>query len=157
VVFPETSFPAAAAPDSSVGVGEAPSNYVSQLQRVDVATQARENLSGSQAVDDGSPAYSPAGDWLAFGRKTVATGTWTPGRQLWLMHFGPAGLETRAVTAEPEYNASAFAWKLDGSALAYVRIDAGALDQPSEIWLVNADGSGARRLVTGGYLPAWLP
>jgi Tol biopolymer transport system component len=157
VIFPETSFLAAAASDTSVGVGEAPSNYLSQLQRVDVATKARENLSGSQTVDDGSPVYSPLGDWLAFGRKTVATGTWTPGRQLWLMHFGPAGIEARAVTNEPEYNTSAFAWSLDGSALAYVRINTGALDQPSEIWLVNADGSGARLLVTGGYLPQRLP
>lgn len=157
VVFPETTFPAAAAPDTAVGVGEAPSNYSSRLQRVDLATKAKENLSGTEAVDDGSPVYSPLGDWLAFGRKTVTTTAWTPGRQLWLMRFGPAGVETRALTADPLYNYSAFAWKADESALAYVRINPGALDQPSEIWLINPDGTGARQLVMGGYLPKWLP
>jgi hypothetical protein len=28
---------------------------------------------------------------------------------------------------------------------------------PSEIWMVNADGTGAKKLITGGYFPQWLP
>ena len=45
----------------------------------------------------------------------------------------------------------------EGTALVYMRFNATAPDQPAEIWTIGADGSGARRLVTGGYLPTWLP
>ena len=28
---------------------------------------------------------------------------------------------------------------------------------PAEIWTINSDGTGARKLVEGGYLPQWMP
>ena len=162
IVFPEVFFPAEAAPDTAVGVGEAPTHFFSRLLRVTISTNAQENLSGTDPVDDGSPAYSPSGEWLAFGRKALDTSQWTPGRQLWLMRPGQAGAgsgstEARALTADPLYNHSAFAWNADGSALVYMRFNPAAAEQPAEIWTINTDGSGARLLVTGGYLPKWLP
>ncbi|HUM70803.1 MAG TPA: hypothetical protein PLK31_18390, partial [Chloroflexota bacterium] len=39
-------------------------------------------LSETGNVDDANPAWSPDGDWIAFGRKPIRT---TAGRQLWLM------------------------------------------------------------------------
>ena len=156
IVFPELSFPSEAPPDSALGVGEAPSHFASRLVQVTIATNARTDLSGPGQVDDGSPDYSPSGEWLAFASKGSGnTNQWTPGRQIWIMH--PDGQGARALTTDPLYNHSALQWNADGTALVYMRFNAAAPDQPAEIWTINADGTGARRLVAGGYLPAWLP
>jgi Tol biopolymer transport system component len=156
IIFPELSFPSVGPPDSALGVGEAPAHFASRLLRVAIATNAKTDLSGPGEVDDGSPDYSPSGEWLAFASKGPGNTTqWTPGRQIWLMH--PDGQDARALTTDPVYNHSALMWNADGTALVYMRFNAAAPDQPAEIWTVNADGTGARRLVTGGYLPAWLP
>ncbi len=157
LVFPEITFPSGDVPTTEEGVGEAPTHFSSHLLRVTLATNATDNLSGSALVDDGSPAFAPAGDWLAFGRKQLDTQQWTPGRQLWLMRPAGAGAEAHALTADPLYNYSAFAWKADGAALVYMRFNPAAADQPAEIWTINSDGTSARLLVTGGYLPKWLP
>ncbi len=156
LVFPELSFPAEQAPDSAIGVGEAPSHFSSRMVRVTVTTNDKIDLSGPGEVDDGSPDFSPLGDWLAFASKGLSNSTqWTPGRQIWLMH--PDGQGAHALTNDPLYTHSALAWNAGGTALVYMRFNATAPDQPAEIWTVGADGSGAHRLVTGGYLPTWLP
>jgi Tol biopolymer transport system component len=156
IIFPELFFPSEAPPDSALGVGEAPSHFSSRLLRVTIATNAKTDLSGPGQVDDGSPDYAPNGEWLAFASKGVgSTDQWTPGRQIWLMH--PDGQEAHALTADPLYNHSALMWNPEGTALVYMRFNPAAIEQPAEIWTIWADGSGARLLVTGGYLPAWLP
>jgi hypothetical protein len=38
-----------------------------------------------------------------------------------------------------------------------MRFDMTDILNPSEIWQVNADGSGQKKLIRGGYLPQWLP
>jgi Tol biopolymer transport system component len=156
IVFPELIFPSEAAPDSALGVGEAPSHFSSRLLRVTIATNAKVDLSGPGEVDDGSPDYSPSGEWLAFGSKGLGNPTqWTPGRQVWLMQ--PDGQGAHALTSDPLYNHSALMWNADGTALVYMRFNPAAPEQPAEIWTIGADGTGARRLVMGGYLPEWLP
>lgn len=77
------------------------------------------------------------------------------GRQIWVVH--PDGQGAHALTKDPLYTHSALMWNADGTALVYMRFNAAAPDQPAEIWTIGADGTGARRLVTGGYLPEWLP
>jgi len=134
--------------------------FYSHLFQVTVATNAAVDLSASSGggpgvVEDASPVYSLDGAWLAFGRKPLQGATWTPGRQLWLMRAD--GSEARPLTAEPPYNHSAFAWNPDSQRLAYMRLDATDPNALAEIWLIHVDGSGARRLVAGGFSPEWLP
>lgn len=129
--------------------------FYSHLLRVQIATNQTQNLSGDQLVEDASPAYSPTGAWIAFGRKALTTSQWTPGRQLWVMQAD--GTNAQALTADPFYNHSAFKWSPDGTWLAYMRFNPADSVTPAEIWVIQADGTNARRLVTGGYLPQWLP
>ena len=155
IVYPEIFFPPEPT-DVPTGTAETEHSdqFFSHLLRVKIATNEAENLSGEGVVEDASPVYSPSGDWLAFGRKGLDAARWTPGRQLWLMRAD--GSDARALTAEPFYNHSAFAWRPDGQAIVYMRFNAADLSQPAEIWMINSDGTGARRLVNG-YLPKWLP
>ena len=156
IIFPELTFPTEAPPDSALGVGEAPSHFSSRLLRVAIATNAKTDLSGPGQVDDGSPDYAPSGEWVAYATKGSGNATqWTLGRQIWLMH--PDGQAAHALTTDSLYNHSALMWNSAGTALVYMRFNAAAPDQPAEIWTMSADGTGAHRLVAGGYLPAWLP
>jgi Tol biopolymer transport system component len=129
--------------------------FYSHLLRATIATNATQDLSGPGVVEDASPVYSVAGDWLAFGRKPLEGQEWLPGRQLWLMRAD--GSAARPLTDAPEYNHSAFAWHPDGRRLVFMRFNVIDPNAAAEIWLINADGTGARRLATGGYLPEWLP
>jgi Tol biopolymer transport system component len=106
-------------------------------------------------VEDAAPVYAPSGEWIAFARKNLRAGVWTPGRQLWLMRAD--GSEAHALTADPLYHHGTFVWRPDGRALVFMRSDATDPSQATEIWTINVDGTGARRLVLGGYVPAWMP
>jgi len=129
--------------------------FYSYLRRVEVRTNTAVNLTGAGVVEDASPVYSFAGDRLAFARRGLTPETWTPGRQLWVMRAD--GSEARRLTNDPEFAHSAFAWSFDEQRIACMRLNATDLSQPPEIWLIAlADGS-ARRLVSGGYSPQWLP
>jgi Tol biopolymer transport system component len=157
IVYPELAFPA----DTS-GTAEAAGAFYTYLTRISIATNERLSLSGSGVVDDASPAFSPNGAWLAFGRKLQLQAQWTPGRQLWLMR--PDGSEVHALTDDPLYNHSAFTWSPDGQLLAYMRFNTGDIETPAEIWLTGVDSAGQAgageagpRRLAQGYLPEWLP
>ncbi|MCC6189461.1 MAG: PD40 domain-containing protein [Anaerolineales bacterium] len=163
IVYPELAFPAGAARASDhPGPPEAVGGFYTSLTRVTIATNVRQTLSGPGLVDDSSPAFSPSGGWLAFGRKRPEGEQWTLGRQLWLMR--PDGSEAHALTADPLYNHSAFTWSPDGQLLAYMRFNTDNLEAPAEIWLTSIDpagqlgpGAAGPRRLTQGYLPEWLP
>ena len=156
LVFSELIFPEHVHDDSETEAEHeaASTNFYSVLMRVVVATNEAVNLSGEGLVDDGSPMFSPSGAWLAFGRKTLLDGQWTPGRQLWLMR--PNGSQAYALTADPLYNHSAFRWSPDSRTLAYMRINVAEPGLPAEIWTVDVSDSRPVRLVEG-YIPEWLP
>lgn len=156
LVYPEIIFPPEPTPAPGATAEPGRSNrFFSHLLRVTVATNDTKNLSGSADVEDASPVYSPSGEWLAFGRKALNEEQWTPGRQLWVMRAD--GSDARRLTAEPDWNHSAFVWSPDGSRLVYMRFHVTDPASPAEIWTIAADGSDARPLVVGGYLPEWLP
>ena len=156
IVFPEIFFPPEPTPLPGATPGAAHSDkFFSHLLRVTITTNEMRNLSGEGIVEDASPAYSPSGAWLAFGRKGLAAGQWTPGRQLWLMRAD--GTEAHALTSEPLYNHSAFQWSADEQQIVYMRFNAAEPGTPAEIWIITADGTGPRQLMAGGYLPQWLP
>jgi len=156
IVYPEIFFPPEPTnvPSGTVEA-EGSDKFFSHLLKVEIATNAAQNLSGEGVVEDASPVYSPDGAWLAFGRKGLAENDWTPGRQLWLMRAD--GSAARALTNEPFYNHSAFVWSAAGQQIVYMRFNAADPAAPAAIWVINTDGSGARQLIENAYLPEWLP
>lgn len=149
--FPEIFSNEIADPDLIEDFGAIPSSRLLQFH----LDGSSDDLTGADDVEDASPAYSPNGDTLAFGRKFLDIANWTPGRQLWLMQPGRG--ENAKLTDAPQYNHYDFAWHPDGVRLAYSRFNKDLLTDPPEIWLVNADGTDPILLVTGGYAPQWIP
>jgi Tol biopolymer transport system component len=148
VIFPEISM------EGEVTDRKAAPRIYSQLYRVDVKTNERDNLSGADLLEDGSPAVSPDGRRLAFSRNFFDS-RWTPGKQLWVMDLDLGS--KRQLTQAPDYSHSSIHWSPDGTRLVYMLFHETVPADPPEIWCLNADGSDPRRLVVGGFLPQWLP
>jgi Tol biopolymer transport system component len=127
----------------------------SHLIQFDRQTGQTTDLSKAEDLEDTSPAYSPTGTSLALARKSLDIKTWTPGRQLWIMP--PDGGNPRQLTNDPNYNHYDFAWTPDGGLLAFVRFNQTVMTDPPELWIINPDGSGAQKLLAGGYAPQWIP
>jgi Tol biopolymer transport system component len=130
------------------------SAILSRLILVTLKTNERRNLSAEAQIDDSSPAFSPDGRTLAFSRNFFDS-RWTPGRQLWILNLEDSS--ARALTQTPDFSHSSIHWSPDGSRLVFMRFHETNPSDPPEIWCMNADGSGARLLATGGFLPQWLP
>ncbi len=113
------------------------------------------DLTRDPNLEDATPAFSPDGQWLAFGRKALDPAHWTPGRQLWLMH--PDGSAAHQVTHAPNKNHLDFAWHPTQPLLAYARTNQTDFTRPPEIWLYNLQTGDQRLLVTNGIMPRWLP
>jgi Tol biopolymer transport system component len=124
--------------------------------RVDLGDDTTQNLSGEELdANDGSPAWSPTGEWIAFGRKALADGTPTSGQQLWLMR--PDGGQARPLVTDPKAHLGSIAWSPDGTEIAYLRFQLMQADARPEIWLVSLDGADPVKLADNATLPAWLP
>ena len=133
--------------------GERHSSY---LVRVDLGDDMIKNLSGEELdANDGSPAWSPTGEWIAFGRKALADGTPTSGQQLWLMR--PDGGQARPLVTDPKAHLGSIAWSPDGTEIVYLRFQLMQADARPEIWLVSLDGNDPVKLADNATLPAWLP
>ena len=152
LIFPEIS-PATSETSESTTNSESLRIY-SQLMLVAVKTNDRRNLSGEDQVEDYSPAVSPDGAQLAFARNYFDA-RWTPGLQLWILNLKDSSF--RELTQSPDYGVSSIHWSSDGARLVFMRFHETNPSDPPEIWTINPDGSGAHVLVTGGFLPQWLP
>ncbi|MBP6786449.1 MAG: PD40 domain-containing protein [Candidatus Promineofilum sp.] len=110
----------------------------------------RQRLSPDAAVADSVPAFSPDGQWIAFGRAPAGTDA---ARQLWLMR--PDGGQARALTADPAASHGPPSWSADGRYLLFQRYaPAGG---STSVWRLEAATGEAVLLAEGGYLPGWLP
>jgi len=139
-----------------------------QLQLVDVTTGKTRQLT-RERKGLASPAWSPDGSRLAF---LAQVGSGDDAReQVFVMPMN--GGDALQIT-HARNGAQQFAWKPDGSAIAFVAADEPAnkkaiekhLDAfrvgnndylaksaatPAHVWLVNADGTGERRLTSGSW------
>jgi Tol biopolymer transport system component len=132
--------------------------FVVHLFRVHPADGQVTDISGSQKlVRDLSPAWSPAGDWIAFGRQFLDDERRTAGRQMWLTR--PDGGEADSLLSEPMGDLFAFAWRPDGGALAYLRTDLSEGPQPVpdvSVWVLDLQGKPVL-VAERGVMPKWLP
>lgn len=111
-----------------------------QLYRIAVDGLGEQRLSFLPSACD-CPAWSPDGEWIAFSLRE------RKGFQLFQMR--PDGGDLVQLSDEPGNHFDP-CWSPDGQQLA--------CSWNGEIWLLNADGGGRRRLSPrGGETPAWSP
>jgi len=113
----------------------------------------QENLT-RQPASDSHPSWSPNGQKLAFVSRRDTNS------EIYVMNADGSGL--RKLTRTPSYDRDP-AWSPDGRAIAFVRkivskkCVPGRCDAITYLYVVNADGSGLRRLTTDPHVsnPSW--
>ena len=115
--------------------------YTQYVYTVDVATGKEKRLTTGTSYE-ASPAWSPDG-------KTILFTSWRNGTEA-IVASNPDGTSIRQLSTLSVY-ADNPAWSPDGTQIAF--------SGGGQIWVMNADGSGARQLTTGDWnnYPAWQP
>lgn len=132
--------------DVAVGV----SLYLGLLSSSDERPQSR-LLSADGAFNDGNAAWSPDGQWIAFGRRLAGTNT---GRQLWLMRAD--GAESRALTNDLTLHFGPPNWSPDGRFLLFQQYNSSTPDQPPTVQLVEVTTGTFTPITAHGLLPTFL-
>jgi Tol biopolymer transport system component len=130
-----------------------------RLLQIDLASESATPLGAAdERYRDDSPAWSPNGTWIAFGRQFIDPERRTPGRQLWLIR--PDGLDAHPLVAESMADLYGFAWRADGAALAYLQVDLSQGFQPVpdvSVWIYDLQRDRPLQVADGGVMPRWLP
>lgn len=108
-------------------------------------------LSEDGAFNDGNAAWSPDGEWIAFGRRLAGTNT---GRQLWLMRAD--GSEAHALMEDITLHFGPPSWSPDGRFLLFQQYDSKTPDLPPTVWLLELAGEVLRPVTSNGLLPTFL-
>ena len=121
------------------------------LLYMDLASGEARSISGDLNVEDSAPAWSPDGEWLAFGRRLPRTGA---PRQLWVMRKD--GSDAHVVASEDGINYGPPQWTPDGAGLVFQRF---AQDQPQSnpaVWQIDLESGAMRELAAAGMQPRVL-
>ena len=104
---------------------------------------------GSQpAPDEGAPAYSRDGSWVAFTSDRDGS---------YALYAAPVGGAARRIT-DAEDDEGHYVWSPDGSRLVFSRFTGEEWPEPTfrGLFVVNRDGTGIRQLTTGDdFSPCW--
>lgn len=124
------------------------------LLRADFDRRRVEPLTGlaSEWSDFGTPAWSPDGEWVALSLRAAGAG---PARQLWLLK--PEGRAGRAVTDDPAYTYSAYAWDPWGTGLVFQRFALNTAQAAPELVAWSMASGTLTLLAQDGAFPKWLP
>src|SRR5215210_595139 len=127
--------------------------YTGDIYVVSVTGGARHALTDA-AEQEYFPALSPNGRRIAYVRDAE------PDPQLWLMNADGSG--QRQLTFSPGEKLRPV-WSRDGRRLAFMAWNRSRCDEDvlfcafTDIWLVNANGTGERKLRGQAMQPAWSP
>jgi Tol biopolymer transport system component len=107
-----------------------------------------------QEFEAQAPAWSPDGRWIAFGRRRLDRQEgW--GSQLTLYDIESG--ETRQITAEGNYNNTAFQWDASGRMVLIQRFNLDALYARAELWVYNLETETLTQVSDNGFGGQWLP
>jgi TolB protein len=121
------------------------------LLRIDVSSGEPHIISDDLQVEDSVPAWSPDGNWVAFGRRAIGTGA---PRQLWIMR--PDGTGAKALTDDPSINHGPPVWTADGRGLIFQQIGQDDLSADPAIWRIDIKTGEKWELEPSGMVPSWL-
>jgi TolB protein len=127
-------------------------SYVVHLLRADLESGQLTDLSGDAEVEDGSPAWSPDGSWIAFGRKPPRV---SAGKQIGLMRLD--GSEVRFLTENSAIHHGSPTWSPDGRYLLFQRYPLTKADAQPGVWVLEIETGTSYEVITPGSMPAWLP
>lgn len=107
-----------------------------------------------ESQEDQGAAWSPDGQWIAFGRRRV---DWQldRARQVWL--YNVATGEQRQLTDEPNYNSSFYIWNPAATQLLIQRFDLETQFPKTELWVYDLATAAMSQLTADGYLGRWMP
>lgn len=100
-------------------------------------------------ANEGRPAYSPDGTWVAFTSDRTGTSQ---------IYVGRYGAPATRIT-DSKHGDGAPAWSPDGARIVFARLSGEDWPDPEStgLFVANRDGSGLRQLTTGDdYAPCWL-
>ncbi len=100
-----------------------------------------------------APAWSPDGQRLAYVSAPAMPGvaggeaafSAMAGRHVWTVRAD--GSDSRQLTQDARFRDEAPQWSTDGSHILFVRLQGGAANLKTSLWLMRADGSGQRAVV----------
>ena len=107
-------------------------------------------VSEIEITDDASPAWSPDGEWIVFGRRQAGT---VNGRQLWLIRAD--GSEAKALTDEPLIHHGVPSWSGNGRAILFQRYDTQDPASRPGIWLLEPATGTMTEVAPTGFHPLW--
>ncbi len=125
-------------------------NLATHLFLFDLAADTSEQVSADVVIEDSAPAWSPDGQWIAFGRRQMRTAA---GRQVWLMQAD--GYEAEPLTDDPALTAGPPHWSPDGRFLLFQRYNLDDPDADPGIWFLEIATGQLTEIAHPGFLPTF--